>query len=132
MSATMDAVMKFYQVYNDHNPALWNEAMSPSYVGHVNGATIPSRDVGAGFITGLLQAFPDIKYTVDDSMEDGNKASCRWSATATHTGDLFGMPPTQKKVTMIGITFFRVENGQVAELWDVWDESGLMKQLGAA
>ena len=58
-------------------------------------------------------------------------ASCRWSATATHTGDLFGMPPTRKKVAMIGITFFRVENGQVAELWDVWDESGLMKQLGA-
>ena len=39
-------------------------------------------------------------------------ASCRWSATATHTGDLFGMPPTRKKVAMIGITFFRVENGQ--------------------
>lgn len=131
MSATMDAVKKFYQVYNDHNPALWNEAMAPNYVGHVNGQTIPSRDVGGGFIAALLKAFPDINYTIEDSLEVGNKAACRWSATATHTGDLFGMPPTQKKVTMIGLTIFRVENGQVAELWDVWDEGGLMKQLGA-
>jgi steroid delta-isomerase-like uncharacterized protein len=131
MSATMDAVNKFYQVYNDHNPALWNEAMAPNYVGHVNTDNIPSREVGAGFVTGLLKAFPDIKYTVDDSMEDGNRAACRWTATGTHTGDLFGMPPTGKKVTMLGITFFRVENGKVAELWDVWDQAGLMKQLGA-
>jgi predicted ester cyclase len=42
----------------------------------------------------------------------------RWSATATHTGNFFGLAPTQKKVTMIGMTIFRVENGQVAELWD--------------
>jgi len=33
---------------------------------------------------------------------------------------------------MIGMTIFRVQNGQVVELWDVWDEAGLMKQIGAA
>lgn len=130
--AVMDAVRKFYQVYNDHNPGLWEQAMAPSYVGHVNGQTIPNRDVGAGFVTALLQAFPDIHYTIDDTLEKGDRAAVRWSATATHTGDLFGMPPTNKKVTMIGITIFRVENDQVAELWDVWDQAGLMQQLGAA
>jgi predicted ester cyclase len=33
---------------------------------------------------------------------------------------------------MIGMTIFRVQNDQIAELWDVWDEAGLMKQLGAS
>ena len=128
----MDAVNKFYQVYNDHNANLWEQAMAPSYVGHVNGQTIPSREVGKGFVSGLLSAFPDIHYSVDDSLQAGNRAAVRWSATATHTGNLFGLPPTQKRVNMIGMTMFRVENGQVAELWDVWDEAGLMKQVGAA
>ena len=105
--------------------------MAPTYVGHVNGQTIPSREVGKGFVTALLNAFPDIHYTVDDSLQVGNRASVRWSATATHTGDLFGLAPTQKKVTMIGITFFRVENDQVAELWDVWDNAGLVEQLSS-
>lgn len=61
----------------------------------------------------------------------GGRAAVRWSATATHTGNFFGLAPTQKTVRLIGITIFRIENGQVAELWDVWDEAGLMKQLGA-
>jgi steroid delta-isomerase-like uncharacterized protein len=129
MSDMMSAVDKFYKVYNDHDTALWNEAMSPTYVGHVNSDTIPSRDVGVGFIKGLLEAFPDIHYTVEDRLTSGNKVVCRWSATATHTGNLFGMPPTNKHVNMLGITIFRIEDGQIAELWDLWDQAGLTAQL---
>jgi steroid delta-isomerase-like uncharacterized protein len=132
MSGTiMDAANKFYQVYNDHNPALWEEAMSPKYVGHVNADTIPSREIGKGFVTGLLTAFPDIHYTVEDKLIEGNRVVARWSATGTHTGNLFGMPPTNKRVKMIGITIFRIEDGQIAELWDVWDQAGMMAQLNA-
>jgi steroid delta-isomerase-like uncharacterized protein len=130
--SVMQAVHKFYQVYNDHNTSSWEQVMAPSYVGHVNGQTIPSREVGKGFVTALLSAFPDIHYSIEDALEVGDRAAVRWSATATHTGNFFGLAPTQKKVSLIGITLFRVENGQVAELWDVWDEAGLMKQLGSA
>lgn len=129
--SVMDAVHRFYQIYNDHNTSLWEQALAPSYVGHVNGQTIPNREVGKGFVTALLSAFPDIHYSIDDALQVGDRAAVRWSATATHTGTLFGLAPTQKKVNMIGITIFRVQNGQIAELWDVWDEAGLMKQLGA-
>ena len=41
------------------------------------------------------------------------------------------MPPTNKRVKMIGITIFRIEDGQIAELWDVWDQAGMMAQLNA-
>ncbi|HXY78336.1 MAG TPA: ester cyclase [Candidatus Acidoferrales bacterium] len=131
-ASVMDAVHKFYQGYNEHNASLWEQALTPSYVGHVNGQTVPSREAGKGFVATLLSAFPDIHYSIEDSLQAGDRIAVRWSATATHTGNLFGIAPTQKKVNMIGITIFRVENGQVAELWDVWDEAGLMKQLGAS
>ena len=130
--SVMDAVHRFYQVYNDHNASLWEQAMAPSYVGHVNGQTIPSREVGKGFVAALLSAFPDIHYSIDDALQSDDRAAERWSATATHTGILFGLAPTRKKVSMIGMTIFRVQDGQIGELWDVWDEAGLMKQLGAA
>ncbi len=129
MSDLMAAVDKFYKVYNDHDTSLWNDAMAPTYVGHVNSDTIPNRDVGVGFIKGLLEAFPDIHYTVEDKVVEGAKVVARWSATATHTGNLFGMPPTNRHVTMMGITIFRIENGQIAELWDMWDQAGLTAQL---
>ena len=127
----MNPVNKFYEVYNTGDMGLWNEAMSESYVGHVNGQDVPNREVGAGFVQALLVAFPNIQYTVEDTVTQGNKVTCRWSATATHTGDLFGMPPTNKDVNMLGMTIFRIEDGQVAELWDVWDQHGMMEQLTA-
>ena len=131
MSDLMTPINKFYAVYNDSNLDLWDEAMADNYVGHVNADTIPSREIGKGFIGALLTAFPNIHYTVEDMVTEGNKVTSRWSATATHTGDLFGMPPTGKDVTMIGITIFRVVNGRIAELWDVWDQAGMMAQLTA-
>ena len=124
-----DAVSKFYQVYNEGNLELWEEAMSPSYVGHVNRQDVPNRETGKGFIQALLGAFPNINYNVHDALTEGDKIVTRWTATATHTGDLFGMPPTNKDVTMMGITIFRVADGQIQELWDVWDQAGLMEQL---
>jgi predicted ester cyclase len=129
--SVMHAVDRFYQVYNNHDTSLWEQVMAPSYVGHVNDQTVPSRDIGKEFVTALLNAFPDIHISIEDALQVGDRAAVRWLATATHSGNLFGLAPTQKKVRMIGMTIFRVQNDQIAELWDVWDEAGLMKQLGA-
>ena len=126
----MDGVNKFYQTYNDHNPSLWEEAMAEDYVGNVNGQTIPNREIGKGFVALLLKAFPNIRYSMEDCMLVGdNRVVTRWSATATHTGDFFGMPPTNKNVNMLGITIFETRDGKVTKLWDVWDQAGLMAQL---
>jgi steroid delta-isomerase-like uncharacterized protein len=127
----MEAVHKFYEAYNQHDVNLWERATAPTYVGHVNGQTIANREIGKGFVETILSAFPDIRYTIDDSLHVGGRVAVRWSAVATHTGDLLGMPPTGKIVTIIGLTIFRVEDGQIAELWDVWDEAGLIRQLEA-
>ena len=129
--SVMDAVQRFYQVYNEHDVSLWERAMAPTYVGHVNGQTIPSREIGRGFVEAILTAFPDIRYSIDDSLNEGGRVAVRWSAVATHTGDLLGMAPTGKSVSIIGMTIFRVENDQIVELWDVWDEAGLLRQLEA-
>ncbi|HUR32385.1 MAG TPA: ester cyclase [Vicinamibacterales bacterium] len=128
MSA-LDAVHRFYQVYNDRDVNLWDQVMAPTYVGHVNGQTIANREIGKGFVEAILHAFPDIRYTIDDSLGVGGRVAVRWSAVATHTGDLLGMAPTGKSVSIIGMTIFRVEDGQIVELWDVWDEAGLLRQL---
>ena len=129
MSNMMDPINTFYQVYNENQLDLWNDAMAETYVGHVNTDTIPHRDIGKGFVGLLLTAFPDLHYTVEDLVTQGEKVVSRWSAAGTHTGDFFGMPPTNKSVKMIGITIFHVKDGKIAELWDVWDQAGLMAQL---
>jgi len=125
----MDPIETFYAVYNENKLNLWEEAMAEDYVGHVNSDTIPDRETGKGFVGLLLQAFPDLHYTVEDRLSEGDKVVSRWTATATHTGDFFGLPATNKNVKMIGMTIFEVKDGKIAQLWDVWDQAGLMKQL---
>jgi len=127
----MEPVRNFYEVYNRHDLNLWNQTMAEDYVGNVNGQVVPNRDTGVGFVQALIKAFPDIHYSIEDQLvgQEGDRVVTRWKATGTHTGDLFGMPPTNKHVNMIGITIFQIKNGKIAKLWDVWDQAGLMAQL---
>ncbi len=122
-------VNMFYEVYNDHKMDLWEKALTENYQAHVNGQLIPNRGVGKGFVEAIHTAFPNLKYTLDDTIINNDKVVTRWTAVGTHTGDFFGMPPTNKNVTMLGITIFLIRDGKIGELWDVWDQNGLMQQL---
>jgi steroid delta-isomerase-like uncharacterized protein len=125
----MHPVNLFYTVYNDHKMELWEEALTEDYQAIVNGQLIPSREIGKGFVEAIHTAFPNLKYTLDDTIIHDDKVVARWTAAGTHTGNFFGMPATSKNVTMLGITIFQIRDGKIAKLWDVWDQNGLMQQL---
>jgi 1-acyl-sn-glycerol-3-phosphate acyltransferase len=59
----------------------------------------------------LMDAFPDVQFLVDDVVSEGDDVVVRWTATLTHTGDYFGIPPTNKSATITGMNSWRVENG---------------------
>lgn len=123
------AALRLYDVYNTPNINLLDEIFTPNYIGHVNGTDITDMTVSKSFVSGFMTAFPDAKYTVEDVMVLNSRVITRWTATATHAGDFLGVPATNKKVTMNGITIFQIENDKIAELWDNWDALGLMQQL---
>jgi predicted ester cyclase len=54
----------------------------------------------------------------------------RWTGSGTHVGDVNGIPPTGKSVRVDAIAIHRIENGKIAETWEVWDTLGFMQQLG--
>jgi predicted ester cyclase len=82
----------------------------------------------------LISAFPDMHFTIDDIVVEGDKVTVRWTWTGTHKGELRGKvvraPPTNKKVTMWVITISRWAGGKVVESWERYDTLGLMQQLG--
>jgi len=75
-------------------------------------------------------AFPDLHFTVDDMVVEGDKAAVRWTLTGTHKGEYMGIPPTNKKVTMWLIHINRIVGGKFVEIWSRYDTLGLMQQLG--
>ncbi len=82
------------------------------------------------FYSAFLAAFPDLHVHIEDTLAESDKLVTRWSAHGTHTGELMGIPPTGKQASISGIAIDRFENGQSVEHWEVFDQVGLMQQLG--
>jgi steroid delta-isomerase-like uncharacterized protein len=77
-------------------------------------------------------AFPDLTFTIEECFSDGDLVCTRWSTTATHDGDLMGIPATGNAITGTGITIDKIQDGKVVESWNQWDNLGLMQQIGVA
>ena len=130
-SSTVEAALQFYTVYNEKRVDLLDQILTESYVGHVNAHDIVGAEAAKGFIGGFLDGIPDAFYDVKDIYEQGDRVICRWQCTGTQTGNFYGMPPTDKKIDVNGITIFRIEADKIAELWNVWDQFTLVEQLKA-
>jgi steroid delta-isomerase-like uncharacterized protein len=87
-------------------------------------------DVKAYYMT-LLTAFSNPNFKIDEAFGKDDKVVKRWTFTGTHTGELNGIKPTNKKITFSGITIAVIADGKVIEETDFADDLGLMTQLGA-
>jgi len=81
-------------------------------------------------ISDIFSAFPDIHFTINDMVVEGDKVAVRFTFSGTHKGEFMGVSPTNKKVTMWGIYIDRVAGGKFVESWVRYDTLGLMQQLG--
>jgi steroid delta-isomerase-like uncharacterized protein len=114
------------------NVGVIDELVAPDYIGHdPSQPELHGPDGVKGFVTTYLSAFPDGRITIDEQLAEGELVASRWTGRGTHQGDLMGIPPTGKQVTVSGITISRVKNGKVVEEWSNWDTLGLLQQLGA-
>ncbi|MFH1646219.1 MAG: ester cyclase [Chloroflexota bacterium] len=77
-----------------------------------------------------MTAFPDVKFTIEDMIAEGDKVAIRYTMRGTHKGPYRGMPATGKKIEVGGISIGRVAGGKFVEGWSCPDRLGMMQQLG--
>ena len=77
-----------------------------------------------------LTAFPDLYFTVEDLIAEGDKAVARLTVRGTQQGVFMGIPPTGKHVTVTAIDINRFAGGKSVEHWLNMDTLGLLQQLG--
>jgi len=75
-------------------------------------------------------AFPDSHVKYEDLIETEDTVIGRWSATATNTGKLAGMPPTGKPIVISGITIYKFNEDKISEAWEQLDMLGMWTQPG--
>jgi steroid delta-isomerase-like uncharacterized protein len=91
----------------------------------------PSKDGVKTFFRMQIAAFPDLRLTVEDVIDDGEKAVARVRYTGTQDGEFQGMPATGKAVDVQLIDIFAfADDGRVREHWGVIDLLAMMQQLG--
>ena len=123
----------FEEVWNEKKVNVIDELMASNYVHHDPQSTIPRGTDGyKEFVTYYLNAFSDLRFTIEDELSEGDTVVSRWTATGTHDGDLTGLPRTGKRFSVTGMTMARISNGRVVESWSNWDTLGLMQQLGGS
>lgn len=118
------------EIFNKADFTLLEELLSDDYVYHDAPPGTPKGREGIRQVVEMFhKGFPDMKITFDDQIAEGDKVASRTTFRGTHTGKIFGIPPTGKAVTMRGVTIVSVKNGQITESWVNNDGLGLMKQL---
>jgi steroid delta-isomerase-like uncharacterized protein len=68
--------------------------------------------------------------TIDEMIAEGDRVMVRWTMHGTHQAEFHGLPRTDKQVTYSGINIFRVADGKIAEVWDLYDRLWMWQQLG--
>src|SRR5579859_2852446 len=103
------------------------------YVDHAAPPGIPAGIAGfKAFFSALTTAFPDLKYTVEDLIAEGEKVVGRVTVRGTMQGDFLGMKATGKSATWTEIHIGRYAGGKVVEHWASMDQLGMLQQLGLA
>ena len=90
----------------------------------------PGREGLKHAIGMFLKGFPDLQWTTDEQIAEGDKVVSRFTWTGTHRGEFLGIPPTGRKVKVWGVVIDVVRNHQLVESRILMDTAGLMQQLG--
>jgi len=119
------------EVFSQGNFAAIDEICGPDWTYHDPQGNWPRGSQGMRQLVNFYRsAFPDLHFTIEDEVAEGDKVVQRWTARGTHKGELMGIPPTDRQVTVTGITINRIANGKIVDDWANFDALGMMQQLG--
>jgi predicted ester cyclase len=131
--ANRAVVRRWIETFNNpYTPQTEVDVLAPGYIAHAPGLPSPlDLEAWTQFTASFVEAFPDLRLTVEDIFSGGNMVAARVAFRGTHRGEFQGIPPTGKEVAFSSIEIDRMVDGKVQEHWFEMDLFGLMQQLGA-
>ncbi len=128
-----EVIRRLYkEVWNERKLDLIDQLVSQSHAlvaPNVSGAAVGpaayKRQIAA-FVAG----FPDLRFVVDEIISENDKVVAVWTWTGTQRGEYLGIAPTNKKVSVAGITIHQIAAGKILDSQAAWDSLGLLRQLG--
>jgi len=108
-----------------------DEYLAEDYVDHNPPLGRPGTREGMREAAAMIRAaFPDWHSDLGFLVEEGDLVVENFTASGTHQGEVFGVPPSGRTVTLPGINIWRIRDGRIVERWGQLDDLGMMRQLG--
>ena len=120
------------EVWNSHNPdALAKYVASDARVHSMT----PGNVAGTGLdylktrAASLLKAFPDVKFVIEDFVQQGDRLAARVTLEGTHRADFAGIPATGKRMKVYDFAMYRIADGKITDIWSLIDMQAMRDQL---
>jgi steroid delta-isomerase-like uncharacterized protein len=121
-------VRTFFAAVESGDLSILDEIVAEDYDDHLPGQS-PGRENLKTYFRGLRTAFPDLRLPIAQMVAEGDRVAVLNSVQGTHRGEFLGMAPTGLAVDAPAFQLYRVEDGRLAEHWEVADFATLIRQL---
>jgi steroid delta-isomerase-like uncharacterized protein len=123
---------RFYEdVFNKKNLNTVDELCAPSFVDH---DAAPGQAPGLKglkeWLSQFLQAFPDLKATIEEMVAERDLVVTRLTCQGTHKGTFMGAAPTGKKISFSAMDMVRIKDGRAVEVWHQGNDAMALMELG--
>ena len=105
-------------------------SIAPDFVWHGPGAEVRGPEGWKQLVASYLTAFPDLSFTIEDQIAEGDRVATRYTARGTHQGDLAGVAASGRPVIVPCQQLDRIVDGQLVESFEIFDQFGMFAAIG--
>jgi steroid delta-isomerase-like uncharacterized protein len=131
-------VRRAYDGFSERNLGVLDDVFAETYKSHFPGQEpTVGREPLRAVLQSFLDGFPDLKFTIEDQLAEGDRVATRWTAKGTHLGEFRGFPPrthgiapTGKVIHFAATDIYVITDGLIQEEWNTLEQLDVMMQLG--
>jgi len=125
-------IRRFWEdVFNKKNLNLIDSLFSNDWIYHgTAGQEVRGPEGLKQFLTIYFNACPELQARIEDLIAEEDRVVSRVTMRGTHKGDLMGIPPLGKEISITAICISRLSGGKIVEDWELVDMYGMPQQLG--
>ena len=111
----------FEEIINKGSVAAIDAIIAPNVVFRNPPAVIKGIADFKALVATLRGTIPDLHFTLEDELAEGNKVATRWVMRGTQG---------TRKVDVTGMDMFLIDNGKIREIWVSMDSLKQAQQMG--
>jgi len=124
-------VILWYEAFTNKDPALLDRILRETWVDIPSPPGTPAGPEGVKpLLAGLTTTFPDLKLTIEDILQEGDKVVVRARMAGTQKDTFMGFPSKNRKMDIQVVDIHEFKDGKIVRTWHTEDWMSGLRQLG--